>query len=850
MPFGQLTSSNGFSGEQFGGNIDIYATNYLEVIDRHNQDFIQEELHQQSQFFNSVAKFPLDEQQRKVIVADEDNNLVVAAAGSGKTLTVTAKVKYLVQKWGVPASSILPISFTNKSAQEMKERIQVQHVNPQTFHKFCIGVIEHVTQDKIQIYNGDDMKKMLEDIVDNLRQAPDYTKRLNDFFRYHVKIWKSQFDFTTRADYIQYMKSQNFTTYKQIVNRDRKTYRNETVKSIEECIIANFLFLNGVEYEYERQYEFPSQQSKSRKAYKPDFTIKAEGGNIYLEHLGLNRKNEVPEFFARENETRTDASKRYLKQLEWKRDIHQKNKTTLIESYSYEAFEETLLLNLAENLQGAGVKLKPMSDEQIWQIIQKSGKNEFDAFIQLIATFLALLKSNNQTIQDIRNKINLEGGQYQTRNENFIDLFDSVFQKYQQYLQLESRLDFSDIINQATQHISTGEYQHSLNYVIIDEFQDLSVGRYHLLQAIRQQNPDVKFYCVGDDWQSIYRFAGSDIGLFSKFEHYFGFTKLSKLETTYRFHDPLIDISSQFILKNPAQKKKVISSVDAGAETNVKVFNSEASDDLDGRAVKEALNWFMDSGMTPKDIIYVLGRYKFDIDRLKDWREGFSVNYNQQTVKYKEFNMNFFTAHKAKGIEAEYIIIINVNAGKYGFPSGKSDDPVLNLILSSSDHFEDGEERRLFYVAMTRAKKGVAIVTDQSRQSKFIAELYQDGIQNDNAYCPQCGGGTIVTRRGPWGIFRGCSNFAYGCDYTQPKKSLKETKPERSKTQSSPTRNPASRLSQSDINKLHAFLKQPKAYAVSEKGRQKVVHLKNLEYQMSGQQLFQFRQAYAVWEAR
>ncbi|HEU4913788.1 MAG TPA: UvrD-helicase domain-containing protein [Candidatus Saccharimonadales bacterium] len=747
-----------------------------------NEAFIERELARNSELFGDIGGFPLDDQQQRAIVADEDNCLVIAGAGSGKTLTIVGKVKYLLEAQHVEADSILPISFTNKSAVSLREKINIKGIRPQTFHAFGLTVLQSVEHRKPKIFDGADNAKLFRSFVEHLSKDPAYLTLLNSFFVNYIKIPKSQFEFKTLGDYIQYLKDQNFNTYKKvkIPYQGRETYRNETVKSIEECIIANFLTFNRVEYAYEKQYEHPYSQFGRKKSYKPDFTVFTDQGEVYIEHLGMDRNGNVPEFFAGPKESQFEATRRYGRLRDWKRRVHQQNGTKLIETYSYQSVEGTLLDELKAGLIAAGVKLNPMTDDEVWEVIQDAGKDQVDAFVELCQTFLALLKSNGYSVQDARSKNEeSETNDFLKERANFfLNLFEPIYELYEDNLRNNGEIDFNDMITRATQYIEDGDFYCPLKYVIIDEFQDLSFGRYRILQAIRKQNPDVKLYCVGDDWQSIFRFTGSDIALFRDFEEFFGYTYKAKIETTYRFNDPLITMSSDFILKNPNQSPKKLRAPAGTPPTSHTVIESEGSDD-DTQAVVDAIHRHVEHGLSPDSEVYLIGRYNFDIKRIWNRNKEFTINFTTGHLKYtfpsgefkgQSVGIQFVTAHKSKGLEADYTILINCNSGKYGFPSGKADDPILNLLLSSADQFENGEERRLFYVAMTRTKRHVVFVTDRYRKSKFIKEL-QDNKEGRELSCPQCHNGELILRSGKAAgrafKFYGCSNFAYGCTFSR-----------------------------------------------------------------------------------
>ena len=747
-----------------------------------NNNFVTEELKTYHSFFDNIEGRKLDIQQRTAVVTDEDNNVVIAGAGSGKTTTIVGKVSYILNRYKVRPEEILLISFTKKSADTLADRISIDGVDAKTFHKFGKDVIVEAEGRQPSIFDEAQFKPLITKYFTELIGKNEYLQKVTDYFTNFLKPEKSQFDFDSQGDYVQYLKDQNFKSYKlkEVPVNGRMTYKMEVVKSIEECKIANFLLFNGVKYEYEFPYEHDTATEAFRQ-YKPDFTVIQNGKKIYVEHFGIARNGNVPNWFSGDGVR--SASEKYRDDMEWKRGTHKSNGTTLIESYSYEMSEGILFDNLAKNLKKAGVELTPKSPEEIWKIITDATKDEVNSFVTLFGTFITLMKSNNYSINELTNKNRQTAVKFSNqRNALFIEIVRPIFERYENHLQERNEIDFSDMINKAARYIESGKFNRKFSYVIIDEFQDISIGRYQLVKAIKTSNPSCKLFCVGDDWQSIYRFSGSDIALFKDFEKYFGYTVKSKIETTYRFHNPLIKLSSDFILKNPNQAKKDLKGISNNKQTDFKILYSTTDNQDDTFSLQKVFDDLLatDQDIEGKEII-VLGRYGFDFDRIKNQNSIFRIDKGSETISYsvktengeaKKLVAQFMTVHKAKGLEGEIIIVLNCNSGKYGFPSEMSDDPVLNLLLSESDQFENGEERRLFYVAMTRAKEKVFFISDSSYKSKFIAELEVESGSSPNKKCPRCKTADIVVRRsgtasnGNTYKFFGCTNYLYGCDYT------------------------------------------------------------------------------------
>jgi DNA helicase-4 len=758
-----------------------YFTKSEEHRTRFNANFIPSELRAYSDLFDNIENRKLDLQQRTAIVTDEDNNIIIAGAGSGKTTTIVGKVQYVLDRYKIRSEEILLISFTNKSATTLSSRLQIDGIEAKTFHKFGKDIIAHVDEKQPSIYDEKQFPQFVISTFNSLIQDPAYLQKVTDYFTDFIKPEKSQFEFESQGDYIQYLKDQNFRPYEQIQPDGHQTLRREIVKSIEECKIANFLLFNRLSYKYEFPYEHDTA-TPLHSRWRPDFTITQNGRTIYIEHFAVDRNGNVPRFFAKSGEAYEQAKNRYREKMEWARQRALSDGTTLVETFSYEMFEGNLYENLKRKLEAHGIVLNLMPPNEVWRIVREAAKDEVSSFIQLFQTFITLMKSNNYSINDLISRNNkLNQAFLRRRNARFLDIISPIFTRYENELASRSEIDFSDMINRATQYIRRNSFRRKFSYIIIDEFQDISIGRYHLIKALKDANPSCKLFCVGDDWQSIYRFTGSDIALFKDFERFFGYTIKSKIETTYRFHNPALGISSEFIQKNPNQVRKELRSAVTGKTSRheIKYSISEPGNQDDTAALRRVLDDLATEPNVESKEILLLGRYKHDITRIKNDPPVFQIQRGEEssTILYERrlgartlgINLHFLTVHKAKGLEADIVIVINCNSGKHGFPSEMSDDPVLNLLLSESDQFENGEERRLFYVAMTRAKERTYFIADSSFKSKFIKELEVGSTNEEIMKCPWCVTADLVKRSGEtkgkrW-AFYGCTNSLYGCEY-------------------------------------------------------------------------------------
>lgn len=761
--------------------------------EKRNDDFKKHELELCSNLFENINGMSLDDQQRNCIVTDEYSNLVIAGAGSGKTLTVIGKLKYLIERWGVKPEEILVTSFTRKSVDELAGRISsagILGVATKTFHSIGLAFLN-----KPGVANENELKKcILRYLRSEILESPQQIQAYLEFYGCYSYVPEDYDEFDCDSDRIQELKSMDLTTLKGQINEiaaERKkthdTLQGERVKSVEELMIANHFFLNGIKYEYEKNYSGVCEPSSTR-AYQPDFYL--SDYDIWLEHFGITEDGRVPWIGS------SGEERKYIEGIEWKRKTHKQNQTSLIESYSFWNKDNKLIDNLDSLLKSSGVELKEDIDELV-QHYERLRQDEklLQSIVSLISTFVSLYKASNMTLDGVNRKALSEyrnNAFMLQRYRLFIEFVAPIINFYQLTLEEQDTVDFDDMINRATEVIQSNGFPGHYKYIIVDEYQDISVSRFGLINAIRQKT-DAKLICVGDDWQSICRFAGSDVTLFTYFEQFCGFHEELKIENTYRNSQNLIDTASDFIMENTNQLlKKMVSQKQPQNPNPIAILSLKSQI----RALSQAL----DEILSTKDFngnILILGRHNNDWESLFDTMRatGSVGNASEEfiwhrdiksgdiNISYKGYsNIKFLSVHRSKGLEADEVIVLNVVNDKYGFPNKIVDDPLLNLLLAKSDECQYAEERRLFYVAMTRTKNRIYLITnhieDFKGRSVFINELIENDleatirlIEEDGdrqlVNCPRCGKGVLVIRRNSANgrEFLGCTNYPF-CEKT------------------------------------------------------------------------------------
>ena len=718
------------------------------VRKRANKTFLEAELKRSRGFLDKVEARPLTEEQRQAVCVDDDRNLVVAAAGSGKTSIMVAKAGWIVERGDRQPEDLLLLAFARPARDELEQRVKQRlgarvagAVTSQTFHSLGLSIIGEAEGRRPALAKVAEDRKALLDllngIIAKLQGHPQHGRALIRWLAYDATPYRSEHEFRSQGEYWDYIR-----------NREIRSLKGELVKSFEECRIANFLYLNGVSYEYERPYEHATATAR-KVQYKPDFYLRDAG--IYIEHFALSENGNTPPFIDRA---------KYTEERKWKLELHVKHGTTLIETFSHEQAAGQLTERLADKLRAHGVALNPIPREEIFAVLNEQGRVE--PFTQLVATFLHHFKGARLTIEAVEGRASgkRDGG----RSEAFLRVFRPIFERYEAKLADAGEIDFHDMINRATDHVSAGRYRSPFGYILVDEFQDISPGRAALLKALLDQSVGAQLFVVGDDWQAIFRFAGSDIAVMRGFEERFGAGARSDLETTFRCSDGLCDVATRFVLGNPAQIVKKVRSVRRVDGPGVWIgFGGDGAEPLLHQALDRIATEAAQTEGRPS--VLLLGRYRRLIPDLRPLQRN-----------HPGLDLTYRTVHAAKGLEADYVVVLGICSGRYGFPTEITDDPLLDLVLAAPEEHPNAEERRLFYVALTRAKRRTYLLEEGGPRSAFVEEILLAGgridtfgLPNaDDPHCPECRKGRLVPRTSEGGRgFYGCSNYPY-CEHTQP----------------------------------------------------------------------------------
>ena len=731
-------------------------------IAAHNGTYVDETVAGEKNYFDHILDeidpgILLDDEQRRAVVTDDDYCLLVAGAGAGKTTTMAAKVKYLVEKQHVNPAEIIVISYTRKAIGELKDRINKSlHIPAEicTFHKFAFDIVKRFSTEPPEI-NFSSYKIIFDMLEQAIYRNRPLMRNLVLFMGYYFDLTEDVFRFENLDQYHLYKASQDYETLKsglgeyvrkveQQRSRQVKTIAGEFLRSVQEVQIANFLYLNGLDYEYEKVYDYDSPSNS--KKYTPDFFISQGEHTAWLEHYALSESG-YNRIFTPQQTTR------YLKGIWDKRALHKRFHTNLLETWSLYNDRRPLLDHLKETLEHEGFILKPRNLEEVYRKLVETGRDKY--IYKLIYFMMNFIEQYKTTGYDAGGFDILRKKTDNPRTLLFLDIAEQVYHHYQETLRKNNEIDFADMINDAHAYLHEIEQQGielPYRYIIIDEFQDIARQRFNLTKRLSEITK-AKVVAVGDDWQSIYAFSGSDITLFTRFLELMGAGTELKITHTYRNSQELIDIAGGFIQKNSAQiRKQLVSPKHLKDPILIREFDDSNKPMKALAEQTEAVIGEIVGEYGSRSSILLIGRYNYDMYKL--FYTGLFTELPGGRVKskaYPDANISFMTAHSSKGLGYDNVVLINMFEGKYGFPCQIEDDPIMKLVTHEDSSMPYAEERRLFYVALTRTKNRVYIMTPRSRPSRFLIELITENglLHSDDLNmqavdlfhlrCPKCG---------------------------------------------------------------------------------------------------------------
>ena len=660
----------------------------------------------------------LNKKQRKAVLDENRRVLVLAGAGSGKTKTLIQKIMYLIAEKKISPKHILAITFTKNAANEMMDRLilmadtdgnyqriisnkklnrkqrnnkrreyikkypWLNSITVKTFHSLCNQILRS--------RGGEDFDNRYKLLLDNAFDADQSSRQVAREIPEEI-IHKLVISKGGNAEYLLSLKRYILNYYidvyalklheKQpdIYQKPYTTLSGDHVRSKSERDIADWLYRHRIPFEYEPVI------APETFEMQPDFFIPE--ANLYLEHVS-NLSASIDD----KERVMKEAGENYVKINESimnDTSLFNKKMDELVLSRIDKDFTQVSPLEFSEEFRGNEKYLR--------------------YFVLDVLKMIDKIKVHNNHFSDV---YRIAQNDVHERIRLFYQLAKPLFYGYQDYCVNHSYLDFNDLIIHTVSLLKRHEnirriYQQKFKYLLVDEFQDVNTLQVELLNyLVHEKN---QLFCVGDDWQSIYGFRGSNVEYIVNFKEYFPNASIIKLNVNYRSNTTIVNASNEIIKHNKFKIDKEIKSFqEHGKKIYLYSARKEEQDGVD--TVLKNCKKLLNKGYQPEDILVLTRTRKSD---------AFKEYYN----RLRRRNIRLTTIHQAKGLEAKIVFIIGLVDGFYGFPNIRDDDRIFQLIKKSDYELNLEEERRLFYVALTRAKEELFLISELGRESDFIKEI-------------------------------------------------------------------------------------------------------------------------------
>lgn len=782
------------------------------LLRQRNDEFVERELERWRGFFAYCEERALTDEQTRAAITFEENTLLIAAAGSGKTSTVVGKVAYALVKGIVRPDEILCLAFNGKAAAEIAVRIRARframtadacpidpaiknrikdlvdsgvRIESRTFHSLGRKIIEQVEGRGLRVSKPGENAVRLKRAVERCMKEPKFAADwllLQSVARFPNP---PESRFYSEEEYLEYLRG---------MWRQRKLgYKNKEfaygiltmgctkpVRSFEEVAISNWLFLNGVDFEYEAAYAEGAEKLCPGATWTPDFTYSVQDtagvSLIVHEHFALDANGEAPKFFKN--------PKGYAEEADGKKRILSGIDARHFWTTSAEFRDGTLFDKLQVRLKAAGIVLRPRSSEEVLAKLKEIGVFEdFD----LVGRAVSQIRQNGWDEQTLIERLAEQSEP--TRARLFLQVVWPVALAVNELLKADKCIDFDEMICRALGYLHDRPDLLPYRFILADEFQDTAPGRGDMIRKMLHAREDSLFFAVGDDWQAINRFAGSDLRFFREFGSTFNrrteADKQCTLTQTFRSNQGIADVARTFVLRNVSQMPKIVKAYDRTREAVIDVRTYKTEREPEALANEILASWVSQHPPGRKPSVFILGRYGkhhaggLTAQQLAELDDKWADRIELLKTKDNEPPSLYTTMHTSKGLQADYVLIVGMYRAEHDFfcfPSEREDDPLLQLVLPPKEALSDADERRLFYVALTRAKHRVALLTQQQFPSPYALELLHthrdgtvlfNGTQDLPPQCPQCAHGLGFEQYNPakkkW--FYACTD-RWGCGTT------------------------------------------------------------------------------------
>ncbi len=661
----------------------------------------------------------LNDKQREAVVSEDMRLLVLAGAGSGKTKTLLQKLIYLIEEKGVSPGSILAITFTKNATNEMIDRLiisadksgdyerilfdkriskvdkdkerfiqqkkykWIDGLTVKTFHSFCYSILRNYGvnefDNKFRII-GEEKRDEEDELSKHV--APETIFEVMhkliieecEDTKYLLKLKRYILDYVIDKVHLKKVDPK-------YIPKDGKyftTLDGTKVRSKSEQFIADWFYRHSIKYEYE-----PLLNVKDF-SFHPDFYI--PDANLYIEHI---------------------SDKSYSTKA--KEEQFQKGNLLLVKTFDGMTADSALFNHTLDKI------VKNRLPSNYHKTVTLNFKEEFHGYLANVKDFVKQIMRITDMIKvenvDIKKVLENSAKDQHERVRNFYELAIPIVNKYIDYCTNKSYLDFNDLISRSTSLFKNhkdiaSKYKNKYEYILVDEFQDVNNLQVELIKLLLTEK--TQLFCVGDDWQSIYGFRGSNVSYIVEFENHFQNAKTIKLNLNYRSTQNIVGASNEVIKNNKFKVEKEIQA-SKKSEHKIVVYSGNTEEENIQFCVDKVKELLKD-GINNDEILFLYRRSKMFTPYFNKFKNG-GIRVQGKTI------------HASKGLEAKVVFIIGLTEGDGGFPDIWLEDRIFQVIKKSDHDLLMEEERRLFYVAITRAKDKLFLITEKGNESSFLKEI-------------------------------------------------------------------------------------------------------------------------------
>lgn len=670
------------------------------------------------QWVSRKLGYELDDEQAAAVAATGGHVLVTARAGSGKTRALVSRAIFLMTHCRVRPTELLLLAFNRKAVKEMHDRIsaatggEIPHIR--TFHSLAYSLVRPEEELVFDDANAGSLKRsrLLQGVIDDHLHDTTFGPLIRAVMLEHFRS-----DWETIAVGGFDLSMSEFLARRRSLQRE--TLAGDYVKSYGEKLIANTLFEQGITYRYESNFKWNGRN------YHPDFVIRTgPGSGVVIEYFGLQGEPDYDDM--------TEAKRTFWStQPGW----------TLIEATPADVAGDPVQFSkdLIGRVTDLGIEVEPLSEEEIWEQVRNRA---IDSFTSTMATFVSRCRKRGLTSDALHNLLAAHTSIVPTEQQ-FLRIAHSVHDRYVSRLEETSSEDFDGLMWRAVAALQGGHTRFGstqkknegdlsrIRHVLVDEFQDFSKMFLEIANGIRQASPSAEFFCLGDDWQAINGFAGSELRFFDNFSIYFPRPQRVTISRNYRSPADVVAAGNAVMARQgtPARAvrrdKGVVLTCDLESFPTTAAEHVRHGDDVVSPAILRLIRRCLEKG---EDVVLIARRntvpwyveYRHEALGHPKKLESFLSHVHRHLPDVDRRRVTISTAHGYKGLESDAVIVIDAVDSSY--PLIHPSWVFLRLFGDSVAQIE-GEERRLFYVALTRARQSLLLVNEKSKVSPFLRDV-------------------------------------------------------------------------------------------------------------------------------